>query len=129
MDEQFVRHMGHRMAEDCRKMETTMGYDSEDDETDLDRVPESSRIPQRLNRLLSRAANIEYVSSVILTAKNRLESQIENLPGESCLIVCEELREQLVYIQESLGHISSLTKRSKNLTQAMVQTVRVNHQR
>ena len=104
-----------------------MGYDSEDDEIDLDRMPESSQIPQRLNRLLSRVANLEYINYLMLTAQNRLESQIERLPGEHCLSTCKELREQLVYTQESLENISSLAKRSKDLLQAMVQTVRIIH--
>jgi len=102
-----------------------MGYDSEDHEIDLEQVPESSRIPQRLNRLLSRAVDLEYFSSLMLTALTRLESQIERLAGEYCLIVCTELREQLVYTQESLGGVRSEAGRSKDLVQAMLQTVRI----
>ena len=129
MDEQLVRRMGHGISRDCRKMEKTMGYDSEDDELDLERVPESSRIPQRLNRLQSRAIGLEYVCSLMLIGQNRLESQMEGSAGEYCLSVCKELREQLVYTQESLGGVRSHAGRSKDLVQAMVQTVRTLRQK
>ena len=124
-----VGHVGKQILKDCQQMELSVGYAGEDEELGLDQVPESSQIPQHLNRLLSNVANIEYCCSLLLTAQNRLESQLKRLPGGYCPGVCTELREQLDYTQESLRDISNLTKRSKDLVQAMVQTVSIHHER
>jgi len=120
--------MGLDVFKKCTDIEFAMGFDDEDYQIYLDQVPEDARTPKRLNRLLSSIADVECSCSSMLNAQKSLESQLEKLPDSYCPSVCAELREQLVYSRESLAAISIITQRSKDIVQAMVQTIRFIYQ-
>ena len=116
---------GLQVDEDCKKMEATMGYDYRSYDMHLYQVPETSRTSQRLNSFLTRFADVESFCSSLKVALDRLESQLKVLPDEYCPSTCAELREQVVYFQESVSDTSIMARRGKEIVQAMVQTVRV----
>jgi hypothetical protein len=109
----------------CGGIESTMGYWSEDDELSLDKVPNVARIPQRLNNLAIRIAEVEFKFSIITNLLAQLKTQLSRSPNKCSSSVTVALQEQVVYLQQCTGDSGRVNKRLREGVQSMVQTVRI----
>jgi hypothetical protein len=120
-----LRAMSDEAFTSCVGMESTLGYWSEKSEESVDQIRDLARIPQSLNQVAIRIANLELLCFSTVSALDCLGEQLQVWPDELCPVVGVELQEQVKYLQQCIAHCLASHKRTKDGVQSMTQTVRL----
>ncbi|KAL1801302.1 hypothetical protein ACET3X_001644 [Alternaria dauci] len=121
-----IDHLGKECDElslSCPQVANMIGYLSEDEEQDSDRLPNVTQVPRRLNNIATRYGVLDYRRLITGEHLDQLDKQLRNSPNEYSPVVRAELQEQTFYLLQCTKNIDFNSRYGKELIQSMVQTV------